>query len=1014
MSVVPFAWRDRPSLIERVLPAQKISAEAQKERKAGAGQTLTALGSYWKGRKPLILVKACVLGALLPATKDLEADLAVFEQLMAVDDEAFLRREFRPSCLDLVKRLHARGEMRTEEAEALFEIRRRATGEGKFIWETMPFRMADLELLKSSHLIWRESVMECERQKWQLRWVQSFGYLDRVSAAKRAEEMDQDELFEPVWDKVNRHLGTCAASMPELVEQLGVLRFGERPKVGDTFCGGGSIPFEAARLGCDVYASDLNPIACMLTWGALNIIGGSPEARRDIEETQAAVATAVDREITELGVEHDSDGNRAKAFLYCLEVRCPQTGWMVPLAPSWVISNNRKVIARLIPDYAKQRFLIEILSGVSDSEMVAAGEGTMRGGDVVYTLDGETYITTFKAIRGDFRRSDGVTESKLRRWEKKDFVPRADDILQERLYCIQWISCETLEKSRQTTFFAGVTEADLGRERKVEKLVGDNLENWQRDGLIPDMEIEPGDKTDDPIRTRGWTYWHHLFPPRHLLLNAFCERHLRHLNAGTSVGIAISLCRSLDAESKLTRWRSLTRTPGTTGGLSEKIENVFYNQALNCFYNYGVRSAKNVLSSFFGGYPHEQISGSPKIACHDAARVASEVSIWLTDPPYADAIRYEEITEYFIAWLRKNPPSPFANWVWDSRRPLAIKGTGEEFRREMTAAYTAMARNMPENGLQIVMFTHQDASVWADMAAIVWGAGLQVTAAWYIATETTSELKKGGYVQGTVLLILRKRAEGESVYRDELVQEVRMEVADQIETMTGLNQSTRGAGRSENLFEDADLQMAGYAAALRVLTGYSRIDGQDMAAEALRPRQKGGRDIVKEIIDFAVQVANEHLVPEGIPSTLWERLSGPERFYLKMLDIEAAGVRKIDNYQNFAKAFRYGDYNAVMASTKANDARLKTALELKRTEFEGEFGKSPLRAVLFALYELQIEVDIDEVTSHLRDLIPGYLTKREDLMALTSVIAAKRENKLPQEAQAARILLSRIRNERLG
>ena len=55
------------------------------------------------------------------------------------------------------------------------------------------------------------------------------------------------------------------------------LRFGQRPKVGDTFCGGGSIPFEAARLGCDVYASDLNPIACMLTWGALNIIGASPE-----------------------------------------------------------------------------------------------------------------------------------------------------------------------------------------------------------------------------------------------------------------------------------------------------------------------------------------------------------------------------------------------------------------------------------------------------------------------------------------------------------------------------------------------------------------------------------------------------------------------------------------------------------------------------------------------------------------------------------------------------------------
>ena len=316
-------------------------------------------------------------------------------------------------------------------------------------------------------------------------------------------------------------------------------------------------------------------------------------------------------------------------------------------------------------------------------------------------------------------------------------------------------------------------------------------------------------------------------------------------------------------------------------------------------------------------FPAETLlAQSHDIEVTSAANVNCHCAIFITDPPYADAVRYEEITEYFIAWLRKKPPVPFDRWVWDSRRPLAIKGTGDEFRREMVAAYSAMSRHMPDNGLQIVMFTHTDASVWADMAAIVWGAGLQVTAAWYSATETTSELKKGGYVQGTVLLILRKRAQGQSIYRDELVQEVRTEVASQIETMTGLNQATKGAGRSENLFEDADLQMAGYAAALRVLTGYSRIDGQEMAAEALRPRQKGNRDIVKEIIDYAVQVANEHLVPEGIPAALWERLSGPERFYLKMLDIEAAGLKKIDNYQNFSKAFRYSDYSHVMASRK--------------------------------------------------------------------------------------------------
>jgi putative DNA methylase len=76
--LAPFSLRDAPSFIERQFPVGRLSAEAYKERKAGSGQTLTALGSYWKGRKPLILVRAVVLGCLLPATDDLAADLDIF------------------------------------------------------------------------------------------------------------------------------------------------------------------------------------------------------------------------------------------------------------------------------------------------------------------------------------------------------------------------------------------------------------------------------------------------------------------------------------------------------------------------------------------------------------------------------------------------------------------------------------------------------------------------------------------------------------------------------------------------------------------------------------------------------------------------------------------------------------------------------------------------------------------------------------------------------------------------
>ena len=69
------------------------------------------------------------------------------------------------------------------------------------------------------------------------------------------------------------------------------------------------------------------------------------------------------------------------------------------------------------------------------------------------------------------------------------------------------------------------------------------------------------------------------------------------------------------------------------------------------------------------------------VACHPANEVSELSDIYVTDPPYGDAVKYEEILEFFIAWLRRNPPPEFADWIWDSRRSLAIKGEDEDFRR---------------------------------------------------------------------------------------------------------------------------------------------------------------------------------------------------------------------------------------------------------------------------------------------------------------------------------------------
>src|ERR1035437_2250396 len=369
--------------------------------------------------------------------------------------------------------------------------------------------------------------------------------------------------------------------------------------------------------------------------------------------------------------------------------------------------------------------------------------------------------------------------------------------------------------------------------------------------------------------------------------------------------------------------------------------------------------------------------------------------------------------------MRKNPPREFADWVWDSRRALAIKGEDENFRREMVAAYKRMTECMPDNGIQVIMFTHQSGSIWADMANIVWASGLRVTAAWYVATEAESALRQGNIVKGTVLLVVRKRARSLKTTRDDLAWEIQEEVERQVHDLTGLNQEAKGLYRDENVFEDADLQMAGYAAGLRVLTRYATIDGRDMTVEAIRPRVKGEITFVDTLIAFAVDTANQCLVPEGIPKPHWDRLTGAERFYLKLLDLEAKGFKTLDNYQNFAKAFKVQDFRSLMASEKANAARLRSAAEFGKGEMaEGsEFHQSVLRATLYALMELVKNLDGSEVLAHLTLNVPDYYSnqnQRNLVVGLADYLAKKLETLRPAEASAARVLRDLVKNQRLG
>ena len=236
------------SFIERQFPVSKISKESYKERKAGQSQTLTGLGKWW-GRKPLLLVRAVILGCLMPASDEPKKDAEVFLTLLSMDAKGLeSRRKKKLSMAEIYKRVFA--------DECLSKYRAYFDRSG--------------EKLKLKKTVSQGEKEEVERAVFQM-----LSYDAKIAMCRRPEHV---EITSQAWEKINQHLKTAARSLPELVEQLSLRRYGHNVIVGDCFCGGGSIPFEAARIGCQVFASDLNPVAGLLTWADLHLCGGISRA----------------------------------------------------------------------------------------------------------------------------------------------------------------------------------------------------------------------------------------------------------------------------------------------------------------------------------------------------------------------------------------------------------------------------------------------------------------------------------------------------------------------------------------------------------------------------------------------------------------------------------------------------------------------------------------------------------------------------------------------------------------
>lgn len=955
------------SFIEKQFPVSKVSKESYKERKAVQSQTLTGLGKWW-GRKPLILVRAAILGCLMPCSDNPKVDMDIFLKILSMDNDGLLDRK-----------------QKAISAKELFDIAQSSKHFRQYINDWFEIDGTKVKISSDE-----------DKDSIETRLFKTLGYDEKLKYCVRPEQLPN--LRKDSWNAINHHLGTSAKSLPELIDQLSIKRYGHLIKVGDCFAGGGSIPFEAARIGAESYGSDLNPIASLLTWANINLLGNSKGMKNQINDFQKKLFVEVFKEISKLGVEKNEKNDNGINYLYCTEAICPECGTKVPLSSSWLIGVGSKTVAILKEKNGE--FDIAVKMNATTDEMKKAADGTVTSKGMVCPHCEKT--TPVSILRRD-RTDGGVVIYGLRQWDKNDFDFRDSDVFSERLYAIRY---ETSDGKR---YYRAPNERDLANEEMVKQLVSENLNNWQEQGYIPSLPIESGAKTDEVMRNRGWTYWHHLFNARQLLTNSiFIQKMISMASSQEELVLSLLILnKNADWNSRLCRWG--------TGQARESMAQTFYNQAFNTMWQYGVRGfslVKNASETSIDSDLDIDLSKC-NVTIADARDVNREIDFWITDPPYADAVNYHELSEFFLAWDKRLLQVAFPEWYTDSKRILAVRGD-EHFSQTMIEIYTNLTNHMTDDGIQVVMFTHSDPAVWAQLALIMWKSGLRVTAAWNIATETdASGLKDGNYVKGTVLLVLRKQVGEEMAFLDEINSDIRSEVRRQITSMLELD------NKEEPNFADPDFVLAAYAASLKVLTSFRTIEDLDLDYELNLAINNPSESSVVKIIETAKKIAYDCVIPLEFESYLWKDLSNAEKFYIKGLESEKHGNYQISTYQEFARGFSIGGYSQMMASEKANTARLKTPVEMAGRTISDvpDFEKSILRTVFMGIYTgIKEDENPSRALGYIKNELPNYWDKRDMIKQLLSFIKDTKDidNMTPhweQSATMADLLHSLVTND---
>ena len=536
----------------------------------------------------------------------------------------------------------------------------------------------------------------------------------------------------------------------------------EAPLVVDPFAGGGSIPLEALRLGCEAFASDLNPVACLILKVMLEDIPRyGPGLADELRRVGAEIKTAAEKELADL-YPRDPGGVTPIAYLWARTVRCeaPNCGAEIPLMRSfWLCKKaqrKRALRTRVASaEGAAPRVEFEIFEPRTDKEVHA---GTVARAKATCACCGAVMPPARVRVQLAAQRggADVVFDTQGRRTGGA--------------FLLAVVTLKPDEKGRR---YRIPTQGDYEAVRAAQARVESILDDWERgakQGLcpVPDEPLPPIGTLGFRVQRYGMLQWGDLFTARQKAALFFFSRLCDSVPDDEALKRCVGLLLSgvVDRNVSLATWRPQAD--------QEKIEHLFARQALPMAWDFGEAVPLSDSTGSFSdrldilvrtisamaedGQASHAANSTQAADATDHPLPDQAAGVWFTDPPYYDAVPYADLSDFFLVWLRRTLPThPLLRDPFDSKNVLSPKvreavqdetkhdegrpKDREWFEATMANAFAEGRRVLSEDGVGSVVFAHKTTEGWEALLSGLVRGRWTITGSWPIATEMSTRLR---------------------------------------------------------------------------------------------------------------------------------------------------------------------------------------------------------------------------------------------------------------------------------